>query len=574
MLVCLGLKTPVVEAAEQLESSFHFVEISVPIQELEIYAYEGQATGRLATYLTYLTSTDRQRLRQFLLQRIQFSRLEMGQLWHTPSGSDLLRRVAQVIRPPSGAGRFYALRSALTMAAPDCRRLSSTGGNLHCLTTPKDLPHAACRDLPAGIPIPSHLPDADCLTVLNILRQFPTRRIYVDWAAVMDILNSLEQRSQAIQAMMQAITSAAVVSAPSTLDSSLAFTGPLTYKVLSLNWVDQSAKRLAYTKRARRVVADLYLPDLHEQQSRSVVVLSHGFGADRGTFAYLAEHLASYGFVAIVLEHMGSNTQLLVDVLAGHSRVAIGRTEFLDRPLDVTFLLDQLEQLAQVDPRFKGLNLTQVGIMGHSTGGYTALTLAGAELDLARLQQICPAQLQTSLNLSLFLQCQARHLPLDRYALQDERIGAIATTQSMQRTLLGHNVQHIKVPVLVFSGTNDRVTPALEEQICPFTWLTTPHKYLLLVNGGGHFMTSGRSQTQPNPLKKLQGLFGDGGRTLASQQYLKAFSTAFFKTHIAQDPMYHTYLTAPYAKVLSQPSMSLTFASAFPNHLLQTCDHE
>ncbi len=54
-------------------------------------------------------------------------------------------------------------------------------------------------------------------------------------------------------------------------------------------------------------LADIYLPVA--QTPRQIIVISHGLGSDRTSFAYLAEHLASYGFVVAVPEHPGSNSK-------------------------------------------------------------------------------------------------------------------------------------------------------------------------------------------------------------------------------------------------------------------------
>ncbi len=73
--------------------------------------------------------------------------------------------------------------------------------------------------------------------------------------------------------------------------------------------------------------------------------------------------------------------------------------EFINRPLDVKFLLDELENRDKSDPSIQ-LNLQQVGVIGQSFGGYTALALAGASLNKEQLQKDCQ-KLNDSLNVSL-----------------------------------------------------------------------------------------------------------------------------------------------------------------------------
>lgn len=55
----------------------------------------------------------------------------------------------------------------------------------------------------------------------------------------------------------------------------------------------------------RSVPVDFYVPNQQAKPGAPipVIVISHGLGSDRTTFAYLAIHLASYGFAVLVPEH-------------------------------------------------------------------------------------------------------------------------------------------------------------------------------------------------------------------------------------------------------------------------------
>ena len=90
--------------------------------------------------------------------------------------------------------------------------------------------------------------------------------------------------------------------------------------------------------RDRTFPVDLYLP--LDQRLHPVIVISHGLGADRTTLAYLAQHLASYGFVVALPEHPGSDWKEFQAFLEGQSDQLVPTREFLDRPLDVSYLLD------------------------------------------------------------------------------------------------------------------------------------------------------------------------------------------------------------------------------------------
>lgn len=90
--------------------------------------------------------------------------------------------------------------------------------------------------------------------------------------------------------------------------------------------------------------------------------------------------MASYGFAVAVPKHPGSNSEQLRSLLVGRSDAITSPSEFINRPLDIKYLLDELERLDASNPNLQ-LNLQQVGVIGQSFGGYTALVLAGASLN-------------------------------------------------------------------------------------------------------------------------------------------------------------------------------------------------
>jgi predicted dienelactone hydrolase len=86
--------------------------------------------------------------------------------------------------------------------------------------------------------------------------------------------------------------------------------------------------------------------------------------------------------VVAVSEHPGSDAKQLQALLSGRADEVTSPREFIDRPLDVKYLLDELTRLSQSEPGFQErLNLQQVGVIGQSFGGYTVLALAGAKLN-------------------------------------------------------------------------------------------------------------------------------------------------------------------------------------------------
>ncbi|WP_299410317.1 alpha/beta hydrolase [Acaryochloris sp. IP29b_bin.148] len=510
-------------AAERIFVSFLFLERSIPVRDLERYAKEGESSSALAPYLGYFNPEQQTQLRASLQERLNLNTVAVAQFLYTPVGEALLNRVQQVVRTKSGQGSFHALRSALILAAKD----------------------------PEG------------LTALSVLRNFPNPGIQVDLTKTLDLLNQIQQvvktTNTAVAAVIQ--QSQAEPQADSLMGWFLSRSGPDTWEKITLEMKDESEKRLAYTQRAREIVTDIYFPTTASDQPYPVVVISHGFNSDRSTYAYLAQHLASHGYVVIMPEHSGSNGQQIADLFRGRAQDVIDRTEFLDRPLDVSYILDTLEQNSITDPRFQGrLDLKRVGMLGHSYGGYTALALAGATPNFAQLRQACSTGLDNTFNVSLVLQCQALQSSDPTVELVDSRIQGVIAISPIGSNLFGKSgYQNVKVPVMMMTGGADTIAPALPEQIQPFTWLTHAEKRLVLMNNGTHFSTGNTAVTSSNG---LPGFGGARGPSALARYYVRALSTAFFGRYIQRQEAFDRFLTPSYAANLSQEPLTLHLTPA------------
>lgn len=296
--------------------------------------------------------------------------------------------------------------------------------------------------------------------------------------------------------------------------------------------------------RQRLLLSDIYIPKTHTKVP--VIVISHGLGTDSSNFQYLAKYLASHGFAVILPNHPGSGTQQLRSLLNGSANEISEAEEFYNRPLDIKYILDRLEN----DPNFKNrLNLQQVGVIGQSFGGYTALALAGAKINFEQLDKDCnPKRLQQTWNMSLLFQCHALELHGKKYGinynLRDERVKAAIAINPITSSIFGEaGLSQIKIPVMVVAGSDDTVAPALYEQIQPFSWITYSHKYLVVLAGGTHFSTIGDSSNPSNQIPLPSSLVGNDPRQ--ARRYLSILSVPFLQTYVGGMSKYSPYLNAP-----------------------------
>jgi predicted dienelactone hydrolase len=530
-------------SAERIYVTYNILERSISIASLEAYAKDGTIDDDLAAYARYANPGVLQDLRNALNAKADLTPVTVAQFLYSPQGEAALRRLGQVILPDSRVAGDKAIRAALILAAAD----------------------------PKG------------LSLLTFLKHYPARGIRVDVDRSLQVVGEAErllnQTRKATQTVTQLAAADAIANPLPTADlADLRRRGRYTFQKEAVTLVDPSRRTTPLspttlpgttTTLPRTYPIDIYLPQSGRTplpQPLPVVVISHGLGCDRTSFAYLAEHLASHGFAVLVPEHPGSDRKQLEALLAGVASEVAEPTEFVNRPLDISALLDYMEQQAKTNPAYQALNLKQVGVIGQSFGGYTALAVAGAPISFAQLLKDCP-NIDNTFNLSLLLQCRA--LQLERLTqpqtdFRDPRVAAVIAMNPIDSAVLGPtSLGKIQVPTMIVAGSADTVAPSLFEQIQPFTWLTTRDRYLVQMDPGTHFSVIGGGELPgdqgalPIPPEVI------GPNPAIAQRYVNVLALAFFQTYVAKrGTTYSPYLTAAYARSISEPALQLALIRA------------
>lgn len=217
-----------------------------------------------------------------------------------------------------------------------------------------------------------------------------------------------------------------------------------------------------------------------------VVIFSHGLGGGRRGAAYYGEHLASHGYVVVMVQHPGSDLSIWNGVrpnLGNVDQAMLARAVAdprvtINRFLDIPFALDQLVAMNAADGPLKGrLDLTRIGMSGHSFGAVTTQAMAG---------QVYPG---------------GRSLPEPRFT------AFLAMSPSAARD--GDNATafgSITRPFLSLTGTEDSFTVRSDEPAAevvagrqqPFAHVSGPDM-LVLLTGGDHMVFSGRQEVGGAP---------------------------------------------------------------------------
>lgn len=512
----VGLMALPVRAAERVYFSYGALERSVAVSSLEAYAEEGTVNPDLAFFLGFLDEDVRDQFRTALTTSHQINPVAVSQSFYEPMGERALGYVGNLIQTGKRQNGLYALRSALILAAAQ----------------------------PGGF------------TLLDVLRQFPTSGMRIDLEVALHALRRGEAFFEETNAVIAGIEQLAQQSEteasiePTDLPD-LRQPGPFEFS--------QQTIVLEDTSRDRTYPVDLYLPQTNDTAPASipVVVISHGLGSSRTDFSDIAQYFATYGYAVALPEHIGSNHDLQQDVLAGSASEVFRVSEFVDRPLDVSFLLDQLEQRNQTEWQGR-LNLQRVAAAGHSFGGYTALALGGATVDFEHLRQDCSRETFIEfLDPAVLLQCRALESSPEAMqqltqGLKDDRVGLVIAFNPVNASIFGpKGLSPIQVPVVIGASGYDPAAPLVSEQAYSFTWLTVPERYLLLARGGAHIpqLTALINRILSPSLDREQldeeiALFRSNA---------KALLLAFLQVYLANRPEYEPYLQPYHVRTLDDP---------------------
>jgi dienelactone hydrolase len=136
-----------------------------------------------------------------------------------------------------------------------------------------------------------------------------------------------------------------------------------------------------------------------------VVLFSHGLGGSREGSQFLGNHWAARGYVAVFLQHPGSDTSVWRGQPLGRRMEAMREAASLENLLlrveDVPAVLDQLETWNKSDrsPLGTTLDMARVGMSGHSFGAQTTQSVSGQSAPMAG-KRLCDPRITAAVIMS------------------------------------------------------------------------------------------------------------------------------------------------------------------------------
>ncbi|MCA9914592.1 MAG: prolyl oligopeptidase family serine peptidase [Anaerolineae bacterium] len=227
---------------------------------------------------------------------------------------------------------------------------------------------------------------------------------------------------------------------------------------------------------------------LQEDAPYPLIVFSHGSGGGRALSLYYTQHLASQGFIVMAADHPGN------DIAARMGDATDFAVSYAERPRDLVRQIDYAADVLNAEDGFFAgmIDMENVGVSGHSFGGWTVLSAAGGRIDFPSLREYCSAVEDENTCFMLDLEEEtAAARGFDSVpdapweAISDDRIKAVVALAPWNGPLL--ELSQVTAPTLIIVGGGDTVTVPERDAYPIYEALQSP-KALMTLQLGNHYM--------------------------------------------------------------------------------------
>ena len=283
--------------------------------------------------------------------------------------------------------------------------------------------------------------------------------------------------------------------------------------------------------RNRKIPLKIYLPA--EGGPYPVILYSHGLGGSKDGKRYLGKFWASHGYVGIFMTHFGSDRSVMSRDKSREENMAALRQAtrnpktLIDRPRDVTSVLNQISEIERMAPELKGkLDANRIGLSGHSFGANTTLISAGGWADFTKRR---------------FQKDFSDPRPIAFLAMSPQG----GRPNQNPKSLFGK----ITRPMMTMTGSNDtspiRPGETGKSRLKPYLNMPAGDKYSLWMEGAYHWtFGDGRANRTPDPKLHL---------------YIKISSLAFWDAYLKGSESAKQFLKSRAIDKMSEGQARLDF---------------
>lgn len=272
-----------------------------------------------------------------------------------------------------------------------------------------------------------------------------------------------------------------------------------------------------------------------------LVLFSHGNkGINFQSFSFTTL-LASHGFIVAAPNHAGNT------IFDDPSDEEVGQIA-LDRPIDMDFVRQSMQEVNEdpTSPLYQMIDLSRVGITGHSFGGYTTVLLAGATVNVDEAGARCAAGTEADIFCPYIGSWPAGETVSRPPACADIEV-AVAMAPGGYAAFGDDGLSHISMPILLMGGTLDEF---LRPELRPLYAASPAPKVKVEITGMGHMGFTDICRLPGVSLIPTLGEMCDPDVYIDLERgwaIINPFAIAFLRLYLKDERALEAYLTSAYA---------------------------
>jgi len=211
-----------------------------------------------------------------------------------------------------------------------------------------------------------------------------------------------------------------------------------------------------------------------------LLVISHGYNGNWRNLSWIAAAMAAQGYIVASPDHPGTTT---------FDQSAIDAKKLWRRPQEISQAIDFIINKPEL---FGKTDLSRIAALGHSLGGWTVMSLAGATFDPVRFIYNCqqyPQRGDCKLTEKLGIDNLLSREKLSA-SHRDIRINAVISLDlGLAPGFTAQSLHEINIPVLIFAAEIDKLAalPAEQESAYLAASMRPEWRQLGIIEGATHF---------------------------------------------------------------------------------------